>query len=348
MLTPDMRLGKPLYFKQSLLLKEGTTDLNRFLSSFQKLGIFHLLVEDELCEDIEIPSAISDETRITCKTALFDTFEQFQQKGILQIEQLAAPISSIIDELLENKNIQLCLNDIHATDDNTLVHSVNTTVYSLMLAIQLGYPKNLLHKLAEGTLLHDIGKTSLDKKILFKPGRLSKDEFEYIKSHTILGYDILKNNAELSELSRIVALSHHERLDGSGYPNHLHGNDLHEFIRIAAIADVYEALTADRCYRKSLSPYRASEILVTDSLEKLDANLVGVFMQNIAIYPNGTTVRLSDKHYAIVKEQNPTVPSRPVVKVITRYKNSIIPIYEIDLMKELSLTIIESDVENIK
>ena len=138
---------------------------------------------------------------------------------------------------------------------------------------------------------------------------------------------------------------HHERMDGSGYPRGVKAGELHEFARIVAIADVYDALTTDRCYRKKWSNEKAVNYLVEGSGSKFDTQLVGQFIQQIAIYPNGSMVRLSDKNYGIIEKQNRSMPLRPVVRVVSDQYGNDIDIYVVDLMKELSMTIIESEVE---
>lgn len=348
MLTPDMCLAKPIYHNNMLLLKEGTPDLSRFADSLMKIGIFHIFVKDEVSEGIEIQDVISDETRLRCKSILQDTFRRLTTEGALNINLLNDTIDSLLAEILSQENILLSLNDIGATDDSTLIHSINATVFSLMIGKKLGYSPKRLKKLAEGTLLHDIGKTLIDQKTLFKTSRLTTSEFQHIKNHPVLGYKVLKKSSSLTELSRIIALYHHERLDGSGYPNGLKGNEIHEFARVAAIADVYDALTAERCYRKSMPPYAAIQILMQESSTKLDASITALFIQNLAVFPNGTTVRLSDNNYGIVKAQNPSMPLRPIVRVLQKSQNQHLIAFEVDLMKELHLTIVEPTIDTVK
>ena len=138
---------------------------------------------------------------------------------------------------------------------------------------------------------------------------------------------------------------HHERLDGSGYPQGLPGNELNEYIRIVSIADVYDALTTDRCYRKKWPANQAMDFLVARSEKEFDPQLVGLFTQQLAVYPNGSLVRLSNQCLGIVSDQNRSMPLRPFVRVIQDAEGREIAPYELDLMKELSVTIIESELE---
>jgi putative nucleotidyltransferase with HDIG domain len=212
-------------------------------------------------------------------------------------------IHKVIDDILLNGDIQVSLNDISAADEFTFSHSVSTTVYSLLIARKLGYTNAMMEKLAAGCLLHDIGKILLDKKILNKEEKHSPEETEYIKSHTTLGYEVLKKCVSLTELSRIVSLYHHESMDGSGYPTGALAGELHEFIRIVAIANTYDELISDQNRRQRWSANQAVNYLIENAETKFDTKLVSVFVKQIAIYPNGSMVKLSDNSIGIVKNK---------------------------------------------
>jgi putative nucleotidyltransferase with HDIG domain len=345
MIKPEMVLAKSIYYKDCLVLKEGQTDLQKYINSLKNLGIDCVYIEDKTSNGIEIPDAISEETRVSCKRILRQTIEDFADKTVIDLTDMSDSINNIIDEILENAEIQISLNDISAADEYTFSHSVSTTVYSLLIARQLGYSRQMLEKLAEGAMLHDIGKILLDKKILNKEDKLDRDEMEHIKLHTTLGYETLKKCVSLTELSRIISLYHHERMDGSGYPSGIPAGDLHEFIRIVAVADVYDAMISDRCNRKKWSSNQAVNYLIEHAESKFDMKVVSVFIKQIAIYPNGSMVKLSNNTIGIVKEQNKNFPLRPIIRVITDEKGNEIEMYEVDLMKLLSITIIESEIE---
>jgi putative nucleotidyltransferase with HDIG domain len=345
MLKPEMALAKAIYYKDCLILREGLTNLQRFSSGLKNLGIDYIYVEDTKSNGIEIPDAISEETRVNCKRILRQTMNDFESKTIIDLMPMTSTINSIIDEILANPDIQVSLNDISAMDEYTFSHSVSTTVYSLLMANQLGYSRAMMEKLAAGALLHDMGKILLDQKILNKQGELTPEEYDHIKQHTVLGYEALKKCVNLTELSRIISLQHHERMDGTGYPNGCPAGELHEFSRIVAIADVYDALVSDRCYRRKWSSNNAVNYLIEHAETQFDVKLVSVLIKQIAIYPNGSMVRMSNNAIGIVKEQNKNFPLRPIVRVITDENGNDIDMYEIDMMKNLSITIIESEIE---
>lgn len=338
-LTSNMCLGKPVFHRNTMLLREGASNLTKFVPNLQNLGIYSLYIDDEVSEGIEIEDAISDETRFKCKVELEKSMTSLTLQGRNSTAVLSDAITLLLDDILSNPNILISLNDIGTTDDSTLVHSVNTTVFSLMIAQQLNFSMLELRKLAEGSLLHDIGKTIIDPDILYKASTITSEEFEHIKEHSLLGYNLLKQNSNFTELTRIISLQHHERLDGSGYPYGLQQNEIHIFSKIVMIADMYDALTAERCYRSGLSNYDAYQILMKDSQTKLDYELLSIFLKHIAIYPNGTNVRLSDGTRGIVKAQNLNLPFRPIVRVIEDNPNQNVKLYDIDLSSALNITI---------
>lgn len=348
MIKPDMVLARSIYHNYSLLLAKGTADLSRYIQNLANLGIYEVYVEDAVSDGIEIPDAISTSTRVRCREALYQTLTNIKNDGSVDISDISSAVSELIEEIVERPDILVSLADIGTIDDSTLVHSVNTSVYALLLAQELNYSKSDMKKLAEGNLLHDIGKTFLNQQILLKPGPLTAEEFEHVKQHTIIGYDTLKKNMQLTELSRIIALSHHERIDGSGYPYGLKGNQIHEFAKVSAIADVFESLISERCYRKKLPPHKAIEILIQESVDKLDASMTLKFIKKIAVYPNGSLVRLSDMNYGIVSEQNPASPFRPIVRLIKVENGQQYAVNEVNLMDKLNLTIIDADIHEIE
>lgn len=341
MITPDMILGRSVLAGDSILIREGMSNLVTYRERLRTLGIFSVYIEDAASEGIEIEDVISEKLHSRCKDTLSTTMKQLRKQAVVDNSQVEDLVGNLLDELLSKPHMLVSMSDIGRTADNTLEHSINTTIYASFLGMKLGYTRKQLATLAEGTLLHDLGKTILDNKILFKPGKLTPDELEYVQTHTTLGYEQLAKTSQLPEYAKQIALCHHERLDGTGYPKGLKGNQIVDEVRIASIVDVYEALTADRCYRMALSPIKAIDILYQDAVSKLDFELVTTFVQNLAAYPNGTLVNLSDGSRGIVKAQNPSMPLRPIIRIIKQEGAIDVPIHDVDLMEHLNLTIVD-------
>lgn len=344
-LTSEMCLARPVFFQNKLLLNRGVCNLNKYSKLLANMGIYSLYIEDSISEGIDAIEILSEKTMRKCRGALQNVFEKFQKTGCLETADLTNSSTTILDELLCREDILVSLDNLGTTDANTLSHSLNVTIYSLLLGTKLGYSRSRLQLLAEGAMLHDIGKTVLDQKILFKPGKLTAAEFNHVKHHTSLGYEILKENSFMSAVTKNIALYHHERLDGSGYPEGISKDSIHDFSRIVAIADIYDALTMDRCYHKALRASDAIRILREDAGSKLDHEFVEKFINQLAVYPNGSLVRLSDRRIGIVKCQNRHLPFRPVVRILFEADDTKVVPYEMDLAQTLAVKIVDEAVE---
>ena len=340
-LNDTMILAKPIYQGTRLILERDITHLTRYIKQLENIGIYSLYVNDSPSEDISIPDAVSEETRQRCMSAVSAIFDKLKTQGNLDVSQLDGVIEAILDDIFSEKDIICSLHHIASIDDDTMVHCINTTIYCILIGKRRGLSTEDLTTLAKGAILHDIGKVDLNETILLKAASLTQEEYSHIKEHSSLGYAFLKNNKGLSDEAKLIALQHHERLDGSGYPKGLKGDEIHLFARITAVADMFDALTTARCYRKSMSNHKAYDILTEDAAKgKLDRKLVSCLFDHVAIYPNGIIVYLSDGTHGIVKQQNPGQPFRPVVRIIddTRGINNV-TLYDLDLTGHPELTI---------
>jgi HD-GYP domain-containing protein (c-di-GMP phosphodiesterase class II) len=208
----------------------------------------------------------------------------------------------------------------------------------------MGLTRDQMIDLGVGAMLHDIGKTQIPMEILMKPGKLTDEEYALMKEHSLQGYQMLKDIPDIPLLSAHCALQHHERLDGSGYPRGLKGDEIHLYGKIVGIADVYDALTTNRVYRKAFLPHEALEYLFT-STGQFDSNLIAVFRDHVAIYPIGLIVTLSNGVKAVVVDINTKYPQRPIVRVLKNADGQEIIPYEIDLSQDFSITV--TDCEDI-
>ncbi|WP_018247831.1 HD-GYP domain-containing protein [Orenia marismortui] len=343
-LNQKMKLAKPVYHQDRLLLNTGCDNLQNYKSRLLELGINYIYINDKMSQDIEIPEIINSETRKKGIITIKKTLKNISNNKKINIKEVKLVVKDIIDDILNNQNILVNLSYINDYDSYTFSHSVNVAVLSLILGKNLGYNSKKLLQLGVGALLHDIGKVSIPEEILKKKGKLTDKEFKIIQKHPALGYKNLKIYNQISPLSRTIILHHHEKVNGSGYPKGLKQNQLHEFIRIVTIADVFDALTSDRCYRNKWPIAKAVELLISNSNTEFDADLVNKFIQNIAIYPNGTLVKLSNGQTAIVKEQNNDFPTRPVIKIVKdKLGNELKEYQEINLITQHNITIVSDE-----
>ncbi len=249
-----------------------------------------------------------------------------------------APIHQLAHELqnsvLRNANALGCLGRIREKDNYLLEHSVNLSVLMSLFGNYRSLPADILHQTIVGALLHDLGKIMTPDEILNKPGRLSAEEFEVMKLHARHSRDILASTEGIGELSVITAAQHHERLDGTGYPEGLKGDEISEYGRMVAITDVYDAITADRVYHKGLTPTQGLKKLVEWSGDHLDPVMVKQFIRCLGLYPVGSLVLLESGRLAAVVEANEKDQRLPVVRVMYHTKFRMpITVETLDLAK---------------
>jgi HD-GYP domain-containing protein (c-di-GMP phosphodiesterase class II) len=217
-------------------------------------------------------------------------------------------------------------------------HSLNVMMLSTVIARNSNFNMKEIKKLAIGCIFHDIGKTFIPIEIINKPGRLTDEEFEIVKTHSQKGYDFLKDYTSLPITSINIALCHHERENGSGYPRNICGNEIHRFSKIASICDVFDALTSDRSYRRAAPVNEAMEYLLASGGDEFSIDTIKAFAQSINVFPKGTLVALSDGREGIIYESNDEIHSRPKVKIYGE-KGREISTYVLDLMNYTNIVI---------
>ncbi|MFA5881977.1 MAG: HD-GYP domain-containing protein [Eubacteriales bacterium] len=297
------------------LLREGTVLTTKYLERLKKMGFSSAFIDDGLMDDIVPDESISEETRQQAILCIQEVSDDIKHSKPIKAALAKKVVLDIIDDIIGSRNLLLNLSDIRFHDNYTFYHSVNVTVISVMIGIILYYPYDRLCDLGLGVLLHDIGKTQIPIGILNKPGKLTKEEYQIVKQHTWYGFEALRATPEFKVTSAHVALQHHERYNGSGYPRELRGNDILEFARIAAVADVYDAMTNDRCYRKKIPVNKVRQHLIDNSGILFDPGVLDRFIEKIAFYPQGTKVVLKDDRSGVVIKQNTADPMRPIIRL---------------------------------
>jgi len=223
--------------------------------------------------------------------------------------------SDLIESLNANENALTCLSFIRTKDEYLLEHSVNVGLLLGIFAKARRMDDTIIHQLVAGGLLHDIGKILVPTEILNKPGKLEPEEWDEMKRHVTYGEQILDVTAGLSDITRSICSIHHERLDGSGYPRNLPAKKISIYGRMAAICDVFDAVTADRVYHIGMGPNDALKKLIEWSIFHLDKDLVYDFIRCLSVYPVGTLVELSGGRAAVIIEPNRRQPKLPVVRL---------------------------------
>lgn len=249
----------------------------------------------------------------------------------IEVEKVEPLVARIVDSIFTRADALLPLARLKQHDRYTFQHSVSVCALMVALARTLELPRETIHEIAIGALLHDVGKARVPDEILNKPGKLTAAEFDHMKSHVVQGKLILQATPGISPVALEVAAQHHERFDGSGYPNRIAGEAISLHGRMAAIVDVYDALTSERVYHKGMPPTEALRKLLEWSTTHFEPRLVQAFIRSVGIYPTGSLVRLESRRLAVVQAQHPDKPTQPRVKVLFHTAGHYLKPEDIDL-----------------
>lgn len=273
--------------------------------------------------DEELPAA--KQVYNAAKSIIEAAMHDVRMGRAINMDAVNQVVTGMADSVLRNPDALTSLSRLKRFDEYTFFHSVNTSVLALSLGRTLGLAGDALHQLGVGTLLHDIGKTKIPLDILNKPGRFEAHEFELMKQHVMRGAEILSAMTGLADPYLKPALEHHERVDGSGYPHHRRRSELSQFGLIAAVVDIYDAITSDRCYHKAKPAHEALQFLYLISQKgHLDHDLVQRFIQVVGVYPVGSVVALNTGEIAIVRSVNHDAPLEPVVILVKGPGNTLL------------------------
>lgn len=361
-LTPGMVTAADVYnFDDQLIIPANTVLDDTLISRMAYYSIQRINIKEEdpiIAKpetEIEVETKPESETEVkpeqnsySAKIVSSPNFKNFKQNFTENVDILQQSMQEILenDEPFEEKKlldktsnlvnpkattIEVfdMIHNMRQYDDSTYAHSINVSLICRIMAKWLKFSEEETNTLALCGLLHDIGKLSIPTSIINKPGKLTPEEYEIIKTHTTKGYEALKK-LHLDERVANCALMHHERCDGSGYPNGLRGTETEAFAKIIAIADVYEAMTAMRIYRDSQCPFKVISIFEEEGLQKYEPLYILTFLERIASSYMNNTVLLSDDRIGEIILINPKTLAKPVIRIGEEY---------IDLSKETDLYI---------
>lgn len=221
----------------------------------------------------------------------------------VQVAAVESVVEDITDSVARSSGALVSLLRLKQADDYTFLHCVAVGTLLVTFTRSMGMDAETVREAGVAGLLHDVGKAKVPDAVLNKPGRLTEEEFATIQRHPVDGHEALVATGGIGEIPLDVTLHHHERMDGSGYPDRLPGEDITLLSRMAAIVDVYDAITSDRCYHKGMAPTDALRKMFEWSKFHFDEPLVHQFMRTIGIYPVGTLVRLESGRLGVVIEQ---------------------------------------------
>lgn len=304
---PGMRLACDLYDSFGRTLVGSNCELTPYyIEKLHEYGFDGVYIEDEISKDIKVESVISSKLRTT-------GIINVRQGNIDACKEIA---KQMVEEILERGILSLDLTDLRSYDDYTYAHSVNVATICCVIGIGMEMSEEDLTNLVTAALLHDLGKLQIPAEILNKPGRLTPEEYQIMKSHATLSYEFISERWDLSSYIKTAVLFHHENVDGSGYPQGLDGSEQTIFTKILHVADVYDALVSKRPYKKPYCPYEASEYLMGGCGIMFDRKVVEVLLKYVPLYPKGTEVILSDGRCGIIYENSGVHNLRPIIRLM--------------------------------
>lgn len=316
LLQPGMKVERTVYGSRGeILIFKGGNLTNAFIKKLEEHAIPFVYIDDGLRSEgitmssaganllkVNVQDVVAKETRVAAVRQVKNILLETKESGRLVIEPqvVYSTVNQFTSQLLSSKSLMVNLVDLRTQDDYTFAHSVNVCVLSLMTGITLGFNNEELANLGVGALLHDLGKVKIPDEILNKPGKLTREEFSTIKMHTTYGYNLILNAKNLDKTHAMIAYQHHESFDGSGYPLGIKEEKFIVQAQIISIADKFDALTADRVYRRSFPPHEAYEMCAASGNYLFKEHIVNAFLYNIAAYPSGSLVEINNGYIAVV------------------------------------------------
>ncbi len=321
-LTPGMVLAEPVFGKFDILYASSGEILTlQLIEGLDRIDVSYVFVEDSIYKEANKPEMNEEfkqakenyDEMLNMMSSIFTDF-QFLDKKVLN--KVQAPMTHLIKSVTSNTSMLLRLKKLYLQDEYSLTHSIHVCLLSAMIAKWNGLRNMDIQNIALAGLFHDLGKSKIPYEILNKPGKLEPHEFSVMRRHSEIGYELAKSqDLFITSILRGI-IEHHERLDGTGYPQGLKSEQIHPYAQIIAIADVYDAMTTERSYKNSESPFVAVQIIKDLSYKQhLHPGLVNRFLKNIYRLYIGSEVVLSNGQVGEIIYINKFAPERPLIQI---------------------------------
>lgn len=316
LLENGMVLGRDIYDGGGRMLLARHLILNpAYIRSLEDMGFPGAYIDDEFSEDIEIKEVIRPEVKREALSMINTLFLNSGEIGVSEAS-MNRVAKTIVEQVLDNGDAMCNMLDIKRYDDYTYFHSINVGILATIVGCAMKFSEEQLRDLTLSAMLHDIGKRFIPVEILNKKGELTDEERAVLRTHPRQGADFLRERFNFSVFVNQGVMQHHEWFNGNGYPLGRSKEEIPIFARIISVVDVYDALTTNRMYRPAVAQNEAVEYLMGSSGGQFDPEVLDVFLHQIAIYPTGAQVKLSDGSQAVVMKNYPEMVLRPKVKQI--------------------------------
>lgn len=367
-LEPGMKLGEAIYNEENSieLLAKGTILTERHIQLLDNANIFEIEIEfseDEnfdlekakkeieeiIEEDVEevLVNVVNQNMKINILTGegnipiderheetIDDTkhvFEEIVSSDSIDIDRVEKNVHKMLPDMIRNDDVLMRLSQLKKSNDYTFEHSLRVSILASNIAKWLGYDKKRIEEVAQAGLLFDIGKLKIPSELLEKQEDYTEEEFEIIKKHAQLGYNVLLKTKGVSPAVKYAALQHHERMDGSGYPLRLRSGQIHEYAKIIMVCDVFDAMTSKKPYGHGLSKMEAADYLNWNTTI-FDEKIVYILIKKISEFLLGKRALLSTNEVGKIVYIDVNYPTRPVIEVGDKM---------VDLVKEKDIKIMK-------
>lgn len=347
-------LARPIAGRNGItILEQGTVLSNRYIKRLHELGISKVYLENEPVKGAAAPKLILKQPEFGSGNRPFILNEinkrlnagKYSPNGLesQQDGRFKRRYKRILSDLLSHAQVVSLLEKLFEFDSYIFEHSANVSIMSAMIGDEMGYGEDKMQELILGSLLFEVGMTTMPVSLVQSDSTLSEKEKLKLQEHTTAGFDMLREINGVPFSSALIALSHHERYDGSGYPFGRQGPAIPEYARIVALADNYNALVSPRRYRPSYKADDAMELLFASGNYYFDADLVQIFLKRMKAFPIASVLTLSSGQTGIVKSYSSSIVHRPVVQIIKEAGGRDVSApYELDLASNSTITVLHA------
>lgn len=328
-------LGKSIFTNEGqVLLRKGIKLTTNYIKKLKSLEVYYMYIQDERLKDVDIEDAKLNELKIDAVKVMTKVVKFVNGGKIIDLKGASEVVENMIYNMVNLEYINNGLMDIKTYDNYIFVHSIDVATMAMFMGLDLKLKKSDIIDLGLAALLHDIGMVNISKIEL-------KNDSSKIKEHPTLGQIILMKNYKINEKVIRGVLEHHERCDGSGYPQSLKGNEISILGKILGVCDSYDRLISLK-NSKLVKANEAYNIILSKGAMSFDSDVIKSFRRTFSVYPLGSCVRLSNGIEGYVIKQNKGYPDRPIIRVVyDSITKEALPFYEIDLLKVLNLTVNE-------